>query len=67
MAFITERITNSMHTVIQNNMLSSIYPSELELKTHIAELIDTLEFLHKSMKICHCNICPENIYIVDGK
>ena len=42
--------------------------SELELKIHILELLEALNFLHNSVKLVHLGINLNNIYITsDGK
>ena len=35
----------------------------LELKINIQELLNTLNYLHTELKIAHCAVNPENIYI----
>lgn len=68
LGFVTEHVENSLHSLIAENKLSEIFPTELETKFHILEIAETLNFLHNSVRTCHLSISPENIYLTpDGK
>ena len=68
LGFVTERAVNSLHSLIVENKLGDIFPTELETKFHILDIAETLSFLHTSVRTCHLSISPENIYLMpDGK
>lgn len=42
-------------------------PSELEVKHGLCSIVDTLNFMHTSCKLAHCNLSPESIIVAaDG-
>ena len=68
MGFVTERVESNLKLLIQNGKFIEHCSSELELKIHILELLEALNFLHNSVKIVHLGINLNNIYITsDGK
>lgn len=66
MAFITERVENTLANLIQENNINELYPTEIEIKMHMSEILDALSFFHNDNKMCHLGISPENIYITSS-
>ena len=62
MAFATERIIGSLEYFISKNDIINLFPSNLEVKMHLIEVLEGLNFLHNDVKIAHGAISPENIY-----
>lgn len=68
MGFVTESVQGSLLSLIETNKVSDIFPSELETKFHLLELIDGVQFFHNDAKTCHLSLSPENIYVsTEGK
>lgn len=68
MGFVVERLEGNLKLLIQTGKLVDHCASELELKTHILELLEALSFLHNSVKLVHNGINLNNIYVTsDGK
>ena len=69
MAFVTEPIETSLISLIENNPSSthlSLIPSEIELKSHILQLTETIHFIHDTAKIIHLAISPSNLYLTNA-
>lgn len=67
-AIVTEFITGSLSHFIANKQFGTVTPSLMDLKVHMLELLEGLQFLHNDSKNVHMAICPENIYITqEGK
>lgn len=67
MGFVTEATKGSLHSFIQTNRASEIFPTEIDTKFHILELAETLSFLHNDVKSCHLAISPENVYVLNDE
>jgi hypothetical protein len=60
---VTDPIETNLQTLIEKNLTELLFPSELELKLNLEELLKTMSFLQNDVKICHLGISPENIWI----
>lgn len=68
MGFVVERVEGNLKLLLQNGKFVDHCSSELELKIHILELMEALNFLHNSVKMVHLGVNMNNIYITaDGK
>eukprot|EP01022_Parablepharisma_sp_SALTPOND_P006220 TRINITY_DN1252_c0_g1_i1.p1 TRINITY_DN1252_c0_g1~~TRINITY_DN1252_c0_g1_i1.p1 ORF type:complete len:875 (-),score=90.54 TRINITY_DN1252_c0_g1_i1:1218-3842(-) len=68
MYFATEPVEGSLKYLIDTPAKRNLIPSELELKTQLLELIETITFLHNNAHLVHLAISPENIYLTsEGK
>ena len=68
MAFVTERVQECLANCFSKGEVKELYGSELELKMHIIELLEALNFLHNDAKTVSLGISPENIYkTMDGR
>ena len=67
LAYVTERIECSLLTAIEKPQLyQELCSSDIELKMHILELIEGLQFLHNDVKCAHLDLSPSNIYITQS-
>eukprot|EP00357_Protocruzia_adherens_P036390 CAMPEP_0115017624 /NCGR_PEP_ID=MMETSP0216-20121206/28242_1 /TAXON_ID=223996 /ORGANISM="Protocruzia adherens, Strain Boccale" /LENGTH=554 /DNA_ID=CAMNT_0002388505 /DNA_START=77 /DNA_END=1737 /DNA_ORIENTATION=+ len=70
MAFVTEPLDNSLHSLLGNDedvtARSKVKPSELEMKLNILDVVEGITFLHNDAKIIHLGISPENIYVTQS-
>ncbi len=68
MYFGTEPVQGSLKYLIDDPNRRGLVPSEIELKSQLLELINTITFLHNNAHLVHLAISPENIYLTaDGK
>ena len=63
MAFIVEDVLNSLAGLLSKNSLNDLFPSELETKIHLLELLQALSFFHNDVKMAHLGLSPENIFL----
>jgi len=42
-----------------------LFPSELEIKCNLIDLVDAISFLHTDVKIAHLGISPSSIYVTE--
>lgn len=64
--FATEKISTSVGEALKRNKMADLHCGEVEFKLHILEILDALNFLHNNVKIAHCNLSPENIYVTEN-
>ena len=68
MGFVTERVVSNLQAYIDARNIDSLFPSELEIKCNLIDLVDALSFLHSDVKIAHLGINPSSIYVTeDGR
>lgn len=68
MGFVTERVSIPLNVLIERNHIHEIVFSELDIKLHILELTETINYLNKDVRAAHLSVSPENIYVMpDGK
>jgi SCY1-like protein 2 len=66
--FVTERVVSNLQSYIDQKKLDELFPSELEIKCNLIDLVDGLSFLHSDVKIAHLGINPSSIYVTeDGR
>lgn len=63
MAFIVEDVSNSIAGLFSKNSLNELFPSELETKIHLLEVLQAISFLHNDVKMAHLGLSPENIFL----
>ena len=50
------------------NVIDDLFPSELEIKCNLIDIVDALSFLHSDVKIAHLGVNPSSIYVTeDGR
>lgn len=63
--FVTERVVGSLQSFLDERKIDELFPSELEIKCNLIDLVDALSFLHSDVKIAHLGISPSSIYITE--
>jgi len=58
MGFVTEHVIGSLQHFIDQRNIPQLFPSELEIKCNIIDLVDAISFLHTDVKIAHLSISP---------
>ncbi|CAD8105583.1 unnamed protein product [Paramecium sonneborni] len=61
--FVTERIECTLSQALND---SKYVLSDIELKLHILEIVDGLQFLHNNVRQVHLDLQPEKIYFTDN-
>jgi hypothetical protein len=65
---VTERVEGSLAQLIKQGKLAEHIASELELKLSLYPFLETLGFIHDSLKQAHLALSLDNIYLTtDGK
>jgi len=63
MGFVTERVEGSLQHYIDTKNIKELFPSELEIKCNLIDLVDAISFLHSDVKTAHLAINPSSIYL----
>ena len=65
MGFVTQRVVNSLQSCMDSKNFEKLFPSELEMKCNLIDLVDAISFLHGDVKIAHLGINPSSIYLTE--
>uniref|UniRef100_A0A6A7G441 SCY1-like protein 2 n=2 Tax=Hirondellea gigas TaxID=1518452 RepID=A0A6A7G441_9CRUS len=73
LAFATEPVLASLANILGSNTINAPSPlplqlqgyklHDVEIKYGFVQLCEGLQFLHQSVKVVHCGVCPENIVV----
>ncbi|CAK94318.1 unnamed protein product (macronuclear) [Paramecium tetraurelia] len=61
--FVTERIECTLSQALND---SKYVLSDIEMKLHVLEIVDGLQFLHNNVRQVHLDLQPEKIYFTDN-
>lgn len=68
MGFVTERVEGSLSMLASKGKLTHFIASELELKLYLYPFLETVSFIHDTLKQVHLALSPQQIYVApDGK